>query len=519
MKKFKFFLPTILAGILIGTSYIPFPPWAILFAFVPLWIFSIGASTYKQVFWGAWITQFILTLIGFHWVAYTAHEFGHLPWVLSLLALLAFAAFCHLQFVFAPLLAKFLQRRFQIVSPLTLALLYAASFLSLDIVWPMVFRWNTGYTWLWAKLPGAQAADLFGFEGLHFLTLIINAFFCALWLERKNRLQFRKHFFSGLTLFILINLLGWVRESFADPREVVTKKALVIQGNIGNLEKAEAEHGKKSLEHIFNVYERLTLAGLQKNPQVDYVIWPETAYPELLDDPKRMLNQRLHNFLSENRTNFLMGAYSVDYEKEEIYNALFILNGGLSQNDQRYRKNILLAFGESFPPAEWFPVLKPLIKKYLPFISSFGRGPGPQAFTTANSRVGIQVCYEGLFPPFSAQLKRQKAQWFLNVTNDSWFGYPFEPLQHLTMTAARAVESRVPLLRATNTGITALIDMKGNVLAPGPRNTEWYGVYDIEMPAISKLTWADRVASIWWLIPWLFLFALTGLNYDRPQKH
>src|SRR6185437_13880186 len=77
-------LPSILSGILIGTSYIPFPPWAIFFCFVPLWITWFDEKSWWEIFWTGWATQFVLALIGFNWIAYTVHEFGHLPWLAAL---------------------------------------------------------------------------------------------------------------------------------------------------------------------------------------------------------------------------------------------------------------------------------------------------------------------------------------------------------------------------------------------------------------------------------------------------
>src|ERR1700684_4495578 len=81
---------SILSGLLIGTSYIPFPPWAIFFCFVPLWISWMNENSWKRIFWTGWLTQFVLTLIGFNWVAYTVHEFGHMPWILAVPVLFLF---------------------------------------------------------------------------------------------------------------------------------------------------------------------------------------------------------------------------------------------------------------------------------------------------------------------------------------------------------------------------------------------------------------------------------------------
>src|SRR5665213_2951249 len=89
----EMFLLPILSGFFIGTSYIPLPPWAYLFAFVPLWIFWLKEPSLIRVFIGGWVTQFVLTLLGFSWVAHTIHEFGHMPWPVAILGLIGFCSF------------------------------------------------------------------------------------------------------------------------------------------------------------------------------------------------------------------------------------------------------------------------------------------------------------------------------------------------------------------------------------------------------------------------------------------
>jgi len=93
--------------------------------------------------------------------------------------------------------------------------------------------------------------------------------------------------------------------------------------------------------------------------------------------------------------------------------------------------------------------------------------------------VGPQICYEGLFPDVSRTLTNQGAQIFVNVTNDSWFGTSAEPYQHLFMTLARGIEFRRPVVRATNTGISAAMLADGTPLDLSPLHAEWTHLYEI----------------------------------------
>src|SRR5690606_23598088 len=113
-----------LSGFLVGTSYIPFPPWALLFCYIPLWLtVTRDSETPWQAFKQAWVTQFVLTLIGFHWIAYTAHEFGDIPWILSFIALLLFCIFMHIYIALSAAFTVILRNKFRLTNLSTLLLL------------------------------------------------------------------------------------------------------------------------------------------------------------------------------------------------------------------------------------------------------------------------------------------------------------------------------------------------------------------------------------------------------------
>ena len=156
-----------LTGILVGTSYIPFPPWAILFCYTPLWFFAVKkTTTRKQALIAGWTAQFILTLIGFHWISYVAHEFGYLPWPIALAVLLLFASTVHVYIPLSIWLGLYLQEKFHLRKSAVL-LLFASLLALSEHFWPSLFSWNLGYTLLWTDSPLAQWADVVGFEGLH----------------------------------------------------------------------------------------------------------------------------------------------------------------------------------------------------------------------------------------------------------------------------------------------------------------------------------------------------------------
>lgn len=536
MRKFlSLYRLPILAGFLIGTSYIPFPPWALFFCLVPLFLFWVRiAEKPSQAFIGGWITQFILNLIGFHWIAYTAIEFGHFPWLGGVLTLIGFAAIAHLYYPLAGWLFHLVRRRVGLsegASILTAATLFALC----DHRFPMIFPWHLGYPWLWAQLPGAQFADVIGFEGLNIVTIYVNALIAwaiHLWWKRRTAAdtapnEHRKPFAlvgAAIAVVLIINLLGLGR---AEPwkRTDASINILAVQGNIGNFDKLMAEKGRAFRIPIIQKFLDLTRKGVTENPTTQIAIWPETAFPDLLDRPYENESNAVtvREFARAMKTPILTGSYSYDPHTKDTFNGFFFIDSMGFLPISPYRKSILLVFGETFPFSEYIPYMD----KLFPDLGSFGRGPGPSIMSVsvpppkdssnplpAELRVGPQICYEGLYPWFSAELSRKGAQIFTNVTNDSWFGRPFEPLQHLYMTMARAVEFRRPLMRSTNTGITTAVLASGEILQESPLHEEWAGMFHIPYLSNPPHTFYEKIAGQWaWVLAFgLILLILFGRN-------
>ncbi len=512
-KWFRYYLLPILSGFLIGTSYIPFPPWALFFCLVPLWMFWWKENSLKKIFFAGWIAQFILNGIGFHWIAHTTVEFGRMPWPVGFSVLLLFCTLAHLYYPSAGVLWKWLTKKFKLSDRAALCLLPLV-FILCERLYPFIFYWHFGYPWLWARLPGLQLAEWIGFFGLNLVSLYINVLLLYFWMNRKPG-QWR-HFGSvaALCLFLVVNILGIVQRSFIEKPDQ-SLKVLAVQGNVGNLEKIQAQEGVGFINKIVDTFEELTRKGLDENPGVDLVIWPETAFPEVIQGGfMGRQRRRIAQLTKEYNVELITGAYQRKEYGGAIYNSLILMKG--EKNLQAYQKTMLLAFGEYFPFAQYYPKLK----DWFPMVSDFGRGPGPTVYPTEKAMIGTQICYEGLFDEFSTSLQTKGAQILINVTNDSWFGYPFEPYQHMYMTLARAIENRRPLIRVTNTGISTVILHDGKVLDFSPRNEEWYKVYDVPFHSTPPSTFYVKLSGKW---PGILLFLigliLVGDRIARTRKH
>ena len=517
-SNYKIWLLPVLSGIFIGTSYIPFPPWASLFCFVPLWAFWQQQSRLKAVLAGGLITAFVFTLIGFNWVAYLLHEFAHLDWIFAVAGLLFYALIAHLFVPLAGALWFLGQRKFHWPKSLSLGLMVMITTLC-EAHSLTLFDWNFGYSWYGAGLPLYHLAEIVGFSGLSAMTLLLNLPMYLAWEKRRSR--------SGKLLaafvvfvFLLLNLGGVaLKKRLPPPDASVT--ALLVQASIDNAEKLAAELGKGYGREILNRYLKLTDTALDahKGINIDFALWPETAFPALLGERFQFdeYPQKLAQFLKERRLPLITGAYGVDESLRLVTNSLFVINGDGLLVPPHYSKTELLAFGEYIPGERYFPELR----QWLPPTGHFARGSGPHQLLNLNGyKIGAQICYESLFPDFSRSLADLGAQFIVNATNDSWYGTWQEPYQHLYMTLARGVEFRRPVLRVTNTGISTVSLASGDVLQRSPLHEPWAGVYQIgylkHPPTTFYQTWFRLVPTLLWAT--LAMMLAVGVVYRQARK-
>jgi apolipoprotein N-acyltransferase len=522
MKKLRFYadkqwcLP-VLSGFFIGTSYIPFPPWASLFGFVPLWLFWLQQTSIKQVFWSGIVTSFVFTLIGFNWVTHTLHEFAHLNWFLAVIGMLVFAMIGHLFVAIAGVIWFMAKTRVNGSKNLTLWLLALITVLC-ERYSLTLFDWNFGYSWYGAGIPIYQWAEYIGFNGLSAATLLCNLAFYKAW-EHRKQAHGKRIFLCILAGFILLNVGGvWLKNRLPQPDAKLT--TLLIQASTPNSEKMAAELGEGYTQEIIRRIMTLTDNAVTKfqDKKIDFAMWPETAFPVLLGNEfmQEEFPMLLSYFLQERQLALVTGAYGVDAKSRLVTNSLFLLDNDGKVMLPNYSKTILLAFGEYIPGAETFP----FIRKLFPPIGKFARGPGPTLLFEWNGfKMGPQICYESLFPEFTRDLANLGAQFIVNATNDSWYGTWQEPYQHMYMTLARGVEFRRPILRVTNTGISTVSLASGEVLEKSPMNESWTGLYEVPYlknpPVTFYQYWFWLVPSILWSS--LALLLVQGIYQQRSR--
>lgn len=517
----------LLSGVLIGTSYIPYPPWAVAFCYLPLWWATELASegkSYKFIFFLGWISQFVLTLLGFNWIYFTASEFGNLNAVMSLAAVVLFAAFIHLYIPFSLVVATYFKRKFALKSS---AFIFALALVHIlfERVWPSIFEWNLGYTLLWIRSPLAQWADTIGFWGLSALIFIFQG---ILYYSISKYQTEKKKSLTVIIATVLIICGLWIigkqkHETYSQTESQV--KVTLVQANISNEEKLQAEKGYEYVPYVFNSYFTATekeLAHVQND--TDLIFWPETALPIALDKSyhDRGNQQAILNRVKSWNKSLVTGAYSQDLYKKDhlgnfiIRNSVFFLNAE-GEAVAPYFKTDLLVFGEYMPFGKEIPFLYQL----FPFVGVYERGPGPvrkaMPLPKGELMLGPQICYESLNPGFSRGLADIGAEIFFNVTNDSWFGDWAEPYQHMIMTLARGLENRRPLVRGTNTGISTVILANGDILEQSPIYQQWANTYTVTYKKDPALTFYSKYGYWDWAL-WV-LILLCILERGRRARH
>ena len=258
----------------------------------------------------------------------------------------------------------------------------------------------------------------------------------------------------------------------------------VVQANIDQKEKWRPEN----LDQIFATYLELTRRKAAARP--DVVIWPEGALPAIIDDllaPERPYGAALAEALEPGQSLF-MGANRVGLGPEgrpRYFNALVAFHSDAEglRVAGFYDKHRLVPFGEYMPLADLATRIGFRSLVHMPEDFTAGPPPGPMR-VLGLPPVQPLICYEALFPGFLHEggSGPQRSAWILNVSNDAWFGRTSGPLQHLNLASYRAIEEGLPIIRATPTGVSAVVDAFGRI-APGARlGLGEMGVVDARLP-------------------------------------
>jgi apolipoprotein N-acyltransferase len=446
-------LLAVLSGLLLALSF-PSPGLSLLAwgALVPLLSATAGVSP-KTSFKFGFLTGFIAYIGIFYWLNIVMTTYGKLPLVVSFSLTLVMAAYLALYVASAVALARLGEER---GIPLALGLPVFWVALELLRAWLLTgFPWATlGYT-QYRTLPLIQIADITGVYGVSFLLVLGNValFRMARGISGKEGSRYPLAL-CGMLVVLLASCAGYgfIRLNGEEGGKKV--KVALAQGNIPQ----DIKWNPAFQEETVAIYERLSRQSAGGN--YDLIVWPESSLPFFFER-EPVYSARVSNLAKELNSSLIVSSPALEkgVMKDSYYNSAFLIDSD-GRTLARADKMHLVPFGEYVPLAK----LLPFVNKMVEGIGDFSPGEKITPLPARFGKVGMLVCFEGIFPEISREYVAKGATLLVNITNDAWFGRSSAPYQHLSMTVFRAVENRVPLVRAANTGITAIIDSRGHIV-------------------------------------------------------
>jgi len=465
-------------GLLLALS---FPRWGFFFcawvSFIPLFFALQSEPRLHVAALLGGVFQAAFALVDVVWIQRALVVHGHFHWLWAAVVFLGLIAVLSLFGAGFGLVAAYASSKglpLYITAPITwTSFEYARTYFFSGFPWDLV-----GYSQVnWVTF--LQLADITGIYGVSFLVVVVNA---SIW-QGIQYLFFRKSLRLGVLVYCVavcsvVYVYGVYRlEQVEAIQSSAPEYSLgILQGNIPQ----EIKWERSAMEYSFATYERLAFEAKGKGAKL--IIWPETSVPALVATTEHEWRAALR--ISDNvGIPMLVGApsYKENYGKTNYYNSAFLISDGMLRF--RYDKMHLVPFGE-YIPLNW---VIPLGSGVAVLEADYSAGRTMTVMKVPNGpRFSVLVCYEAIFPSMSRLAVGNGAQLLVNIVNDGWFAETAAPYQHLIMAGVRSVENRVPLVRAANTGISAVFDATGKMAASIPWNT------------CAVLVWGVRVSPPIW---------------------
>lgn len=452
-KKIRPVVLALVSGALLPLAFAPFSFYPLAILSPALLFFLWRDQSAMRSFWFGFAYGFGQFLVGVSWVYVSLHTYGHMPPLLAAVSVVLFVGLLALFPAIVGILQAWLRQPENVWY----------SFFQLVLVTPVLWvgmEWIrgwilTGFPWL--SLGYSQVGHLLanlapwmGVYGVSFFVAMLAVLLTSLFCYRQNILRM-----SALLTIFGIALLSWAAGGIE--WGVVSGKPIrvaLVQGNVGLTDKWNPAKHKV----ILNSYLSLS----DQHQDSDLIIWPEAALPIYIDQLPDVFWMRLR----QHPADFVFGAL----ERQPLIGNVKIYNSavgfGKSGSAQIYRKRHLVPFGE-FLPFEF--ALKGLLHYLQIPMSDFSGWQGRQApFHLVGHKMGLSICYEDAFQT-EVTGSLPEASLLANISEDAWFGDSLAPHQRLQMAQMRSLETARPMLRAANTGISAVIDHRGRIVKQSPQ--------------------------------------------------
>jgi apolipoprotein N-acyltransferase len=369
----------------------------------------------------------------------------------------------------------------------------AVVFPAVELAYPLLFPSYIGNSQLEFSTI-TQFVDITGMAGLTVLIGLVNG---ALYEIVESRLHSRSIQRSRVAVpaavFAACILYGWIRLPQIEATMADAPKLTIglVQTNIGARDKAADP------EEFVRQHQAMSQQLIAAHPEVDLIIWPESAYNEVL--PRSKTNVRVDVMRGIDRP-LLFGVLTYggtrDGRASEIFNSLLLASAN-GEIVSTYDKIELLAFGETYPLSATLPILERVFGS-----NWFTRGTSLRHLELGDDSFLPMICFEDVLPSFVRRLWREAgpADVLVNGTNDSWYGNTIQPMEHLALATFRSIETRRALIRATNTGISAIVDPAGRITQRTGQWTRETLVADVPLIKNGSTTIFMRIGNV---VGWL----------------
>ena len=496
-----------LAGLVSAFAFQPIGWWPLMpLAFAALCELVDRAPSLRRALLTGWLFGFGQFVVGLNWIAtaftYQAAMPAWLGWIAVVLLSLYLAVY--------PMLGVGLAWRIGRGKPVALVLALAGAWALTEWLRAGLF---TGFAWnpVAVSLVDTPLRGMSAGIGTYGLSAVVALTGGLLWLAARREF---KPALAGAAALALATVLFWPLPSFGETNLTPVR---IVQPNIGQEEKWREGFGDEAAN-------RLGLLSLPRGTRPRLLLWPEAAITEpVIDERQDPRAQTLAQFERLRATLVLgpgdvlvtggIGLTSSDGRTlAGATNSVFaIVPGGRIVG--RYDKAHLVPYGEYLPMR---PLLSAIgLSRLAPGNLDFDDGPGPRNLALPGfGRMGVQVCYEIIFSGEVAD-RRQRPDFIFNPSNDAWFGR-WGPPQHLAQARLRAAEEGLAVIRATPTGISAVIDAEGRLLKSLPWKTA--GRIDTSIPTARAPTLFARAGNI---IPVIlgFLLLIAGIAVGRSRRY
>ncbi len=483
-----YILPCLIAGGLLTGLTLVFPQLGFLewLTMIPIFLgaYRLGECEtigLRRTYWYGFLTIFVFYFVIYHWFVYLYPlDFAGMSEAGSLVVILAgWVGLSLLQaipggliFLFFKLLHRTpLFRRLPILRPIIFSALW------------IIFEWSSTLTWTgvpWGRLclgqseylPMLQSASLFGSYFISLLLLLVNGLLAYAILYYRKQLARAFPCVAVAASLVLVNLLGGLLLQNAEAEPADTLRVGVVQGNISSHEKWSGNTAVTK-----SVYGDLTRQAAAEGAEL--IVWPETAFPYLLNR-----NTDLQNFVtelaSECQVTLIIGALYVDQDGKE-YNVLYEVTPDGSIQEGVYAKRHLVPFGEYVPLRPLFTTLIPPLAEISMLKDDLYPGEDSALFKTEWGEMGGLICFDSIYEELARDSVRDGAELLLLSSNDSWFRNSAAIYQHERQAVLRAIENGRYLVRSGNTGVSCVVTDRGEHLAWIDALESGYLVADVQM--------------------------------------